>query len=572
MMRKEISKLLLGVVRKAYGGVKLPPFIVEVPENPEHGDYSTNAALVLSQVLKKSPHEIGTVLAGALRGAKDFSSVAVAGPGFINFTVADDVLAKKISDVLKKGKTWGNTRAGKGKKVIVEYFQLNIAKRPHIGHLRSAVIGDSLKRMFLLAGYHTISDTHVGDWGTQFGILLLAFKGSGMKTSDATLRADPFGVLEGLYIKENERITADPNRRELAKLEFAKLERGGKENRKIWKWMVDVSMENLEASSRRLGLLKFNEHMGESAYEKAMPGIVKMALEKHVAKQLSDGAIIADLSGEGLDEAVLVKSDGATTYLLRDLATILYRKNRHAFQKNIYLVDVRQSHHFRQVFSVAKKLGFDGVGESVHVEFGFMSLPEGNMSTRKGNAISLVAVLGEAHEKALAVIREKNPNVKHADDIAWSVGLGAIKYFDLSHNRRSDIVFRWEDALSFEGNTGPYLQYTHARLKSILRKAKMKKPKILKSISPDALEHRISVMLLRLPEAIGASLETYSPNILANYLSALAHLANEFYHSHPVMQEADAAKRAFRFALVDAVAATLERGLWCLGIDAPDEM
>lgn len=617
MMRDEIKKIISHALQEAFPGVASPDFSVDVSENFEHGDYATNAPFLLAKILKKPPMEVARVVAERLTtkdkrlttNEKRFLERAeVAAPGFINFWVRDEPLLKKLEGVLDNPNDWGKSDVGKGKTVVVEYFQLNIAKRPHIGHLRSAVIGDAIKRMLLTFGYHAISDTHVGDWGTQFGILLLAHKetpNTERKTINA-LSEDPFAELEKLYQEENMRIEQNPERRELAKEEFAKLERGDSENRKIWRQMVDVSMKKLEESAKRLQLLPFDEHRGESAYEEMMPNIVSEALEKEVAKKTDDGAVVIDLSSEGLDEAVLIKSDGASTYLLRDLATIQYRKERWNFWKNLYVVDVRQAHHFKQVFRVAEILGFEGLnhakggitrssadlgGESQHIEFGFMSLPEGALSTRKGTAISLDVVLDEARRRALAVIKEKNPELVDAEKIAEQVGIGALKYFDLSHHRKSDIVFRWDDALSFEGNTGPYLQYTYARLNSILRKGEADSRGSLPAIatlrrkqawlrgfartadtSLDGAEHRLLVSLLRLSESIEDALKDFTPNILANYLYHLAELANNFYHSHPVMQEADEQKKEFRIALVAGVVITLSNGLWCLGIDAPEEM
>lgn len=562
----------------AAAGFEALKFSVGASDNPEHGDYSTNAALILGKAAKKNPVEVAERIAERLRGAT-FARVTVAPPGFVNVVVSDTALASGLAAVLEQRERWGAGDSGKGKTAIVEYFQLNIAKRPHIGHLRSAVIGDALKRMLAASGYRAVSDTHVGDWGTQFGILLLGYKEREAKQG-LQGEGDPLVALEQIYIEASASVAAEPARLERAKREFAKLEVGDPENRSIWQWMVDVSMQKLEESAKRLGLLPFDEHRGESSYEGEMPAIAELALLKGVAKRLADGAVTVDLSRDGLDEAVLLKSDGASTYLLRDLATIKYRKERWGFWRNIYVVDVRQSHHFRQLFRVAELLGFEGVGESAHVEFGFMSSPEGALSTRKGTAISLDAVLDEAKARARKVIEEKNPELKDKEIVAEAVGLGALKYFDLSHHRRSDIVFQWNEALAFDGNTGPYLQYTHARLKSILRRFeelnisgdRLNYSTHYGGAIPDTMEHQLLVGMLRLPEVIEDALGDFAPNVLANYLYHLAKLANEFYHSHPVMQEPDEAKRGLRLAIVAGVAATLKNGLGLLGIAAPEEM
>lgn len=582
MLSRKLEQIVAEAVRNTFGEFDHAAITVQVTEQAGHGDYATNAAMVLAKTVKKKPMEVAEELKPDVLafGKEIIESVEIAPPGFLNLRVKTDALLSLFQDTLIKPEQWGSSNAGENKTVIVEYFQLNIAKRPHIGHLRSAVIGDALKRMLLASGYHAVSDTHVGDWGTQFGILLYAYKQAIKNNPDFEEEAakEPFGKLHDLYVEENKKMD-DPAELELRKREFAKLEQGDEENRKIWEWMVEISMKKLLESADRLGLLPFDEHKGESAYEDMMPSIVELALQKGVAKRDEKGAVIVDLTDERLDEAVLIKSDGASTYLLRDLATIKYRRDRWNFWKNLYVVDVGQSHHFRQVFRVAELLGFEGVGASEHISTGQMKLPEGKLSTRKGNIIYLDAVLDEAISRARNVIMEKNPDLLDADKVAEMVGVGAIKYFDLSHNRTSNIVFRWNDALAFEGNTGPYIQYTHARLKSILRKAKSDKHSVSITAGPvrrqaglDDGERRLLVSLIRFPEAIERALGTWSPHVLASYLYDFAQHVNEFYHSHPVIQEPDGRKQQLRLGLVAAAALTIQNGLNLLGIEAPEEM
>lgn len=573
MLRSEIQKQIQDAIIALYLDTAALSVEVSVPEQREHGDYASNIALLLSCALKKNPMEIAQQLAEKLSGSDMFSKVEAAKPGFLNFFIADQKLFQLSKNVIEHPEAFGQSAIGNGKTVLLDYFQLNIAKRPHIGHIRSAIIGDALKRMLLSQGYRAVSDTHVGDWGTQFGILLWAFKNLVREEDKIVYEEHPFENLEKLYGAANLQISQKPELRESGKAEFAKLEQGDAENRKIWQWMVDVSMKNLEESARRLDLLPFDEHRGESFYEDMMPPIVELALEKKIAKKTEEGAVIVDLTDEGLDEAVLIKSDGASTYLLRDLATIQYRKKQWNFWKNLYVVDVRQSHHFKQVFRVAELLGFDGAGESEHIEYGFMKLPEGNaISTRGGTGISLEKVLDEAEKRAAAVIAVKNPDIANAKEVAHMVGLGALKYFDLSHHRKSDITFEWDRALSFEGNTGPYLQYTHARLKSILRKSGVNAPQFPPGIVFGLTERNLFTTLVRLPEAIEDGLAIRSPHILAGYMYELAVRANEFYHATPILAEADKEKKQFLLSLVFAASATLKRGLSLLGIDAPEEM
>lgn len=567
MLRESIREAVAKAVQELLGNQELPSFSIEVPEDEKHGDYATNVALVLAKQLKKNPMDLAKELAAKLTDER--WSIEVAPPGFVNFKLADGFLLKEGSQALEHLDEWGKNNSGEGKTVIVEYFQLNIAKQPHIGHLRSAVIGDSLKRLLSAWGYKAISDTHVGDWGTQFGILLYEYKK--LSSKEQQLAISDLATSARVYAEASAHVFDDKKERELAKEEFAKLERGDPENRKIWKDLVATSMKNLEETAKRLELKKFDEHLGESFYEDKMKPIMDKALQKGVAKKLADGAVIVDLTRDKLDEAVLIKSDGASTYLLRDLATIQYRRNQWNFWKNLYVVDVRQAHHFKQVFRVAELLGFEGTGASEHIEFGFMKLPEGMLSTRKGNIILLEAVLDEAVKRAEVIIKEKNPELKDSEEVAKMVGLGAIKYFDLSHNRKSDVVFDWEKALSFEGNTGPYIQYTHARLSSILRKVGSQ-GSLLESQNLERGEQALLVEVLRFPEAIQDSLESWSPHILAGYLYNLASKANEFYHAYPVMQEEYEQKKQTRLALVKLTAGTLKNGLNLLGIEAPEEM
>lgn len=558
-------------------------FSVSATEKPEYGDYSTNIALILEKKEGRNPKETAEEIKKKLLGnpiAKRLEKIEIAGPGFLNFYISKESLIGGLREVLKKQKKWGDRPVGIGKKIIVEYFQLNVGKPSHVGHLRSAVIGDALKRILKTQGYKTISDTHIGDWGTQFGILIQAFKRNEIsltkqlpRTSKSyAITADPtIKLLERLYVEENERIEKEPILREKAKEEFAKLENGDSENRVIWEWLKVGTENEIQRIINRFDLLQFEEERGESEYNDMMPLIVKEALEKGIAIN-KDGAIIVDLISYNLDEAILIKTDGASTYLLRDLATIKYRKKEWDFYKNLYVVDVRQEHHFKQVFKVAELLGFEGVGESDHISYGFMSLPEGTISTRKGTVISLDAVLDESEKRALQIIEEKNPELENKEEIAKQVGLGALKYFDLSHNRHSDIVFKWDEALSFAGNSGPYLQYTYARLKSILRKLEGKSGFMVEDVELDQVEKNLIASVLCFPEVIEDALNDFMPNILANYLNQLAQLANNFYHSHPVTQENNVSKKMFRVNLINGVALTLSKGLSLLGISSPEKM
>lgn len=546
-------------------------FDVTYPK-PEFGDYATNAGMVLFKQFNvapaSNPMEFAKKLAEAIKTLdhkETFSKVEAAG-GFINFTLSEKFLVNHLQEILKQKDYYGRSDFGENRKVIVEYFQNNIAKPPHVGHLRSAVIGDSLMRILKFLNFDVTSDTHVGDWGTQFGILLYAYKTLGKKE---VVEKDPIQELNKLYVEMSAKIEEDPELREKGKAEFAKLEAGDKENRELWEWFVKVSMQDFDRYRQLLDLKEFDHNLGESFYEDQMGEVLKLFEGKGLITVGETGEKYVDLEEQGLGRCILVKSDGATTYHLRDFATYIYRKHQFDFYRNLYIVDVRQSHHFRQLFRVLEMAGFPAETDSVHLDFGFMSLPEGAISTRKGNTISLENLIGEAEKRALAIIQEKNPELENKENVAKQVARAAIKYFDLSHNRKTEIVFEWDKALSFEGNTGPYLQYTHARIHGILRKAG-EAGEIVAELNDQ--ERAVLSKLNYFPEVLEQIPNEYLPNLLCNYLFELSQNFNAFYENNPVSQEEDSGKKALRINLVKATAQVLHTGLNLLGIDAPERM
>ena len=545
----------------------------------EFGDYSTNAALVLAKKVGISPREIGVkIVEKILRQDEQgcFASVEEKG-GFINFTLSHRILLENMRSILEHGDLYGASIIGEGKTVIVEYFQNNVSKPPHVGHLRSAVIGDCLLRVLKLQGYKTVSDTHIGDWGVQFGILLFAYKQylqEGGKKED--IEKEPINELNKLYVALSARIDKDESFREKGKEEFVKLEQGDTENRELWQWFVRVSLEDFEHYRQLMDILPFDHNLGESFYEDKMPFVLEEFKTKNLIQTGESGEQYIDLEQYGLGRCILVKSDGGTTYHLRDFATYIYRKQEFNFFKNIYVVDNRQAHHFKQLFKVLELAGYATSSDSIHVDFGFMSLPEGAISTRKGTTISLQSLINEAKDRALKIIEEKNPELANKAAVAKLVALGAVKYFDLSHNRKTEIVFTWDKALSFEGNTGPYLQYTHARIQGILRKAAANSlqvtDKFPETSSLSLYELNILRKLIKFPEIITQVTEDFYPNNLCNYLFELSQLFNVFYQKIPVLQERDGLLRLFRFQLISATAQIISNGLYLLGIEAPDEM
>ncbi len=520
------------------------------------GDYATNAALILAKDANLTPSELADKLITNLQ-SEEFEKIEKAGPGFINFTLKNDYLIKLIQEKPEP--------AVRSEKILLEYFQPNIAKPLHIGHLENAIIGDAISRMLKFLGHHIESDTHMGDWGTQFGFLILAYK----KYGTPNIEVDPIPELNKLYIKINEESEKDPAIREQAKLEFVNLERGDATNRAIWKKFVDWSMEKFLSINELMNIQQFDHHWPESFYEDKMPRILIELKSKGLLKE-SQGAQIVDLESQGLGVALIIKSDGGTTYLLRDLATFVYRKSL-GFSKQLYVIDIRQAHAFKQLFAILKLLGHIENDEAIHIDYGFMSFKGAVLSTRKGNMVLAEDVINQAKEKVSKIITEKNPNLPDIPLVTTAVAQGAVKYFVLSHNRHSDIEFDWDKALDFEGNSGPYLQYTHARLASILRKAESKGNFISGAkISPTERELMFKVSILG--EIVEESMADYLPNVLANYLYDLATTINKFYHESPVINETDEMQKNFRLALVAQVKQIFARALDLLGIDALDEM
>lgn len=561
------------LLSSAFSNLKLTPQLdreleISVPES-QFGDYSSNVALVLAKKLKQKPKEVAAKIIEQIVLIDKNKKVEVEEKGgFINFKLAQQVFLENLKNILDQGERYGKSEVGRDEKILVEYFQPNVAKPLHLGHLRTAIIGDSLFKILQSQGYKVESDTHLGDWGTQFGLLLYAFKQYG---DIKEIEKDPINKLNELYVKINQEAEKNPEVHEQGKAEFVKLEQDDKENRKLWKQFRDWSWKEYEIIYSDLGIRKSDHDWPESFFEDKMPEVVAELKAKGLLQE-SQGAQIVDLEKYGLGIALVVKSDGGTTYLLRDLATYIYRKAQ-GFEKQIYVVDVRQQHTLAQTFKILELLGhITKPDEALHVAYGFLTLPEGAMSTRKGTVVSANDFIKNVQSEALKIIEEKNPELKNKEEVAKVVATGAIKYFDLSHNLKSDIVFDPKKAISFEGNTGPYLQYTHARIHGILRKSGQQ---ISKSANqPEMNEHESTVLrkLSQFPETVAQVAQDYLPNILANYLFELSQSFNAFYQEVPVLQETDEDKKTFRLNLITATAQVIRNGLYLLGIEAPEEM
>jgi arginyl-tRNA synthetase len=533
--------------------------------DPSHGDYQSNAAFRLGKSRGMPPRAAAEALMAALPPDPAIARVDVAGAGFLNLTLSDAWLA---GDVRARGRDPHLLphRKGEGRSVVIDYSSPNVAKRLHVGHLRSTIIGNALDRLHRALGYRVIADNHLGDWGTPIGKLVVAWQ---VWRDDAAFAADPVGELQRLYQKAEEELEHDPTLIERARAATVALQTGEPETTALWRTFVDVSMAELNAVYGRLGV-RFDTFHGESFYDGRLASLVDELVAKGVAVE-SQGALVIPLAEKGLEEqpVLIRKADGAALYATTDLATIEYRLKEYAPEKVLYVVDTRQQLHFRQVFAAARKMGLQGT--FVHVWFGMLKFEGGAVaSSRKGNVINLVHLLDTAAQRAYDVVTEKSPQLPEAERraIAEVVGVGTIKYFDLSQNPQSDITFGWDRALSLDGGSAVYLQYAYARLHSILRAGGAAEA------PPDALpahEHPAERALLRLvarmPEVVELAADTHKPNLLAEQLEAVAKGVGPFYEHCPVLKEGVPAEvRAARLALVWCVAHALKVGLDLLGI------
>ncbi|MDP2313274.1 MAG: arginine--tRNA ligase [Pseudomonadota bacterium] len=535
--------------------------------NPAHGDYQWNFAFRMAKALRMNPRALAEKLAPQIVHPA-IRKVEVAGPGFINLTLDDAWIARTVAAQVTEPDV-GIAPEGAGRTVVVDFSSPNVAKRMHIGHMRSTHIGDALVRMHRASGWTVIGDNHIGDWGTQFGKLIVAYRNW---LDPVAFQADAIGELERLYVEFGNRAKDDPSLGDAARAEIAKLQKGDPENTALWREFLSISMAEFQAVYRRLGV-RFDETLGESAYRDMTDKVVEDLLAAGIA-EVSEGATIVRFEH---DVAIVRKKDGADNYTTSDVACVRYREGRWHPDRIVIVTDMRQQRHFQQVFEIARRLDATDA-ELVHAWFGMLVLPDGAVpSTRGGNTIRLVDLLDEAVRRARAVVDAKSPNLDEAERaaIAEAVGVGAVRYADLSQHPQTNVTFDWDRMLSLDGNTAPYLLYSHARCASVLAKALrpeegQEAPDLGAIVIGDPLERELLLALARYPEMVAAATRGYRPNQLAEHLFEVANRFNRFYHDLPVLKGGDA--RASRLALVDASRRVLRHGMEILGLSVLDRM
>ena len=523
--------------------------MLEYPPDPAMGDLAL-PCFRLSKTLRRSPVQIAAQLSEQVSCACVARIAAV--NGYLNFYLSEDVLCDTVvGEILQKGEKYGAPTIGEGKEVVLDYSSPNLAKPFHIGHLGTTVIGHSLRKLHEFAGYHCTGINYVGDWGTQFGKLIVAYKKWGDRE---VVEQGGVDALVDLYVRINNAVAEDPALADEARAEFLKMEQGDEENLALWKWLVEKSIKANDEIYRQLGIT-FDSYKGESAYTDLMPAQVQKLRDMGLLK-IDDGASIVDLEAYGMPPCLILKRDGSSLYPTRDIAAAVDRFDMYHYDKSIYVTAAGQSLHFKQWFKVVEMMGYPWADKLVHVPYGTVSINGAKLATRTGNVILLRDLFGAAIEKVSDIMEEKSPNMPNKAEVAEAVGVGAIVFYYLSNNRIRDINFIMEDALSFDGNTGPYVQYTYARTCSVLSKSEGKVTEGgMKVTAPE--ESALVKTLARFPEEILAALESYEPSIVTRYILDVAADYNRFYHNCPILTAEDEDVIRTRVRLTEATKTVL---------------
>ena len=537
--------------------------LLENPKSAEHGDVAF-PAFSLAKVYRKAPQQIAADLAEKIDSA-NFEKIEVVGP-YLNFFMNKELISKKVlQTVVKEKEHYGDSNIGNQGTVPIDMSSPNIAKPISMGHLRSTVIGNSIGFIMEKIGYQPIRINHLGDWGTQFGKLIVAYKKWG---TEEAVKAEPINELLRLYVQFHEVAETEPELNEEARAWFKRLEEGDEEAIQLWQWFRDESMKEFNKIYDLLEV-RFDSLNGEAFYNDKMDEIVKLLEEKHLLNE-DKGAEIVDLSAYDLNPALIKKSDGATLYITRDLAAALYRKRTYDFKQSLYVVGNEQSYHFKQLKAVLKEMGFDWSDDMHHIPFGLITQGGKKLSTRKGKIVLLEEVLNEAIQSAKEQINEKNPDLENKDAVAKQVGVGAVIFHDLKNDRLNTFDFNLEEVVRFEGETGPYVQYTHARAVSLLEKAGFVPSETADYALNDDTSWEVVKLVQKYPETVLSAGEKYEPSVIAKHAIKLAQAFNKYYAHTKIL--ADDEQKEARLALVYAVTVLLKEDLRLLGLHAPDKL
>jgi len=538
--------------------------MLEYPPDENMGNLAL-PCFKLSRTLRSAPPAIAAALAEKMQNC-DIAKVDTAG-GYLNFRISDSYLAGNVlSAVEEKGNAYGSSDIGAGKTVVLDYSSPNTSKPFHIGHLGTTVIGHSLKLLHEFCGYKCIGINHLGDWGTQNGKQIVAYRKWGDKATVEEKGCD--GLVE-LYVKFHEEAEKDPSLNDQARAEFRKMEERDPENLELWKWFLDISLREYNVTYKQLGIT-FDYYMGESFFSDKMPAQIQLMRDKGLLK-IDDGASIVDLSDYNMPPCLILKSDGSSLYPTRDIATAVYRKNTFNFDKCIYVTSAGQILHFAQWMKVMELMGYDWVDQMVHVPYGTVSIGGEKLATRTGNVVLLKDLFRQSIEKVSEIMNEKNPDLPNKEDVAEAVGVGAIVFHYLYNSRIKDINFMLENALSFEGNTGPYAQYTFARTCSILEKAGDLDLSGKADITAPE-EAALLVVLAKFPEKVDDAVAQYEPSVITRYVIEVCTAFNRFYQNCPILTVEDPAVRATRVRLARAAGTVIRNALRLICIRTPEKI
>ena len=566
IVSRELTDIFQDLVAKLYPNVELKPVEITIATNEKFGDYQCNFAMINSKIIGANPRNIAENIKNNFPYGAVVEKLEVAGPGFINIFLSNKFLSETINKIGEKYDfSFLNTKGD----VVIDFSSPNIAKRMHIGHLRSTIIGESISRIYKYLGYNVVADNHIGDWGTQFGKLIVGYR---KWLNQEAYKTNPIEELERVYVKFSDEADENPALEDEARAELKKLQDGEEENTKLWKEFIEASLQEYNKLYKRLDI-HFDTYYGESFYNDMMGDVLKELVDKNIAKDDQGAKVVFFNEEDNLYPCIVQKKDGAYLYSTSDIATIKFRKNTYDVNKLIYLTDSRQQDHFKQVFKITDMLDWNI--EKHHIWFGIIRFADAILSTRKGNIIKLEELLDEAHTRAYNIVNEKNSSLSEEEkqNIAEIVGTSSVKYADLSQNKQSDIMFEWDKILSFEGNTAPYLLYTYARIQSILRKVE-EQGFDLKDIElnlTNNFERNLANHLLNLPISVLKSAETFKPNLIADYLYELSKKLNTFYNNCPILNQEENILKT-RALLIKKTGEVLKEGLALLGISVLNKM